>query len=51
MGMEVPPEGGLTLRRLAVWVQEPLERMRLLACLVRRVGPGRVGLSFCHSSK
>ncbi|CEM02679.1 unnamed protein product [Vitrella brassicaformis CCMP3155] len=34
MGMEVPPEGGLTLRRLAVWVQEPLERMRLLACLV-----------------
>lgn len=29
--------GGLTLRRLLVWTQDPLHRMRLLASLVESV--------------
>ena len=34
---------GLTLRRLAVWSQDPLERLQLMAMLVESVGELRGG--------
>lgn len=43
--------GALTLRRLAVWVEEPLSRLRLLATLCDRYTPGSVGAVRCFAAR
>lgn len=42
---------GLTLRRLAVWVVDPLERLKLMATLVGAAAELKVGSDYTHLSE